>query len=182
MHSVVPNLTEQDCVVLDSTAVSCSGLDGTGLGWAVRIALLCTALYWTRLDFCWPIWTWAMLDINVLSWKGMYGIGWERTELNGTGVDWTDTDFTRWTGQEYTSAEWTGLDWVGQHFRGLNWMALHFTGQECLSLSLNSPDFTRLHHSTLDWTGKYHTGQSAHCTSLDWSAPNCIARFQMKLI
>ena len=29
---IVPNLTEQDCVVLDSTAVSCSGLDGTGLG------------------------------------------------------------------------------------------------------------------------------------------------------
>ena len=38
--------------MLDSTAVSCSGLDGTGRDWAelLRIALLCTALDWTRLD------------------------------------------------------------------------------------------------------------------------------------
>ena len=51
MHLVVPNLTEQDCVVLDSTAVSCSGLGGTGRDWAelLRIALLCTAIDWTRL-------------------------------------------------------------------------------------------------------------------------------------
>ena len=110
------------------------------------------------------------LDENEQNWTGREWIG--RTQTSLGGLD---------TGQEYTSAEWTGLDWVWQHFRGLNWMALHFTGQECLSLSLNSPDFTRLHYSTLDWTGKYHTGQSAHCTSLDWSAPNCIARFQMKL-
>ena len=54
MHLVVPNLTEQDCVVLDSTAVSCSGLGGTGRDWAeqLRIVLLCTALDWTRLDYC----------------------------------------------------------------------------------------------------------------------------------
>ena len=29
MHLVVPNLTEQDCVVLDSTVVSCSELNET---------------------------------------------------------------------------------------------------------------------------------------------------------
>ena len=44
MHLVVPSLTEQDCVVLDSAAISCSGLDGTGLAELLRIALLCTAL------------------------------------------------------------------------------------------------------------------------------------------
>ena len=31
MHLAVPNLTEQDCVVLDSTAVSCPRVDETGL-------------------------------------------------------------------------------------------------------------------------------------------------------
>ena len=53
---------------------------------------------------------------------------------------------------------------------------MYLIGLEGLSLSLPSPDCT-----TLNWTGKYHTGQSVHCTSLDWSAPKCIARFQMKL-
>ena len=42
MHLVVPNLTEQDCVVLDSTAISCPGVDETGLGWAV---IDCTVLH-----------------------------------------------------------------------------------------------------------------------------------------
>ena len=32
MHLVVPSLTEQDCVVVDSAAISCSGLDRMGLG------------------------------------------------------------------------------------------------------------------------------------------------------
>ena len=32
MHLVVPNLIEQDCVVLDSTAISCSGMDETEMG------------------------------------------------------------------------------------------------------------------------------------------------------
>ena len=47
MHLVVPNLTEQDCVVLDSTAVSCSGLNGTRLS---CYGLHCSALYLTGLD------------------------------------------------------------------------------------------------------------------------------------
>ena len=51
MHLAVPNLTEQDCVVLDSTAVSCSQLDETEMAEVLRIALLCTALDWTRLDY-----------------------------------------------------------------------------------------------------------------------------------
>ena len=32
MHLVVPSSTEQDCVVVDSAAISCSGLDRMGLG------------------------------------------------------------------------------------------------------------------------------------------------------
>ena len=47
MHLVVPNLTEQDCVVLDSTAVSCSGLDGTR---PRCYGLHCSALHLTGLD------------------------------------------------------------------------------------------------------------------------------------
>ena len=53
---VVPNLIEQDCVVLDSTAVSCSGLEGTGRDGAelLRIALLFTALDSTAVDLYRP--------------------------------------------------------------------------------------------------------------------------------
>ena len=47
MHLVVPNLIEQDCVVLDSTAVSCSGLDGTR---PRCYGLHCSALHLTGLD------------------------------------------------------------------------------------------------------------------------------------
>ena len=54
---VVPNLTEQDCVVLDSTAVSCSGLEGTGREGTGRdgtglscYGLHCSALHLTGLD------------------------------------------------------------------------------------------------------------------------------------
>ena len=50
MHLVVPSLTEQDCVGLDSAAISCSGLDGWDWAELLRIALLCTSLDWTRLD------------------------------------------------------------------------------------------------------------------------------------
>ena len=52
MHLVVPSLTEQDCVVLDSTAVSCSGLNGTGqdeTGLSCY-GLHCSALHFTGLD------------------------------------------------------------------------------------------------------------------------------------
>ena len=57
MHLVVPSSTEQDYVVLDSTAVSCSGLNGTGQD---KTELSCYTLYnllqivldWTRLDCC----------------------------------------------------------------------------------------------------------------------------------
>ena len=57
MHLVVPSSTKQDYVVLDSTAVSCSGLNGTGQD---KTELSCYTLYnllqivldWTRLDCC----------------------------------------------------------------------------------------------------------------------------------
>ena len=52
MHLVVPNLTEQDCVVLDSTAVSCSRLDEIEMSRGVTdcTALHCTALHFRVLD------------------------------------------------------------------------------------------------------------------------------------
>ena len=52
MHLVVPNLTEQDCVVPDSTATSCSGLDGTGRdGTGLSCyGLHCSALHLTGID------------------------------------------------------------------------------------------------------------------------------------
>ena len=122
MHVVVPNSTEQDCVVLDSVAISCSGQDWTGRDWAElsRIALLNTALDWTRLYCYWLIWTWATMDLNVLGWKGM---DWNWTGTNSIGLDWTGRAQIPRNGLDRTSVEWTGLDWAGQRFRRLNWTA-----------------------------------------------------------
>ena len=52
MHLVVPSLAEQDWVVLDSTAVGCSGLNGTGQdGTGLSCyGLHCSALHLTGLD------------------------------------------------------------------------------------------------------------------------------------
>ena len=72
MHLAVPNLTEQDCIVLDSTAVSCSGLYGTGLGRAATdcTVLYCSALHLTVLDS-------SAVDLNGpgLCWIEMYLAG-----------------------------------------------------------------------------------------------------------
>ena len=67
MHLVVPNLTEQGCVVVDSTVVSCIRRDGTGQS---CYGLHCSALHLTGLDSTAVdlYGTWAMLDLNVLSW------------------------------------------------------------------------------------------------------------------
>ena len=158
MHLVVPSLTEQDCVVLDSAAISCSGLDGTGLAELLRIALLCTALDWTRLDCYWLIWTWATLDLNILSWEGMNGIRRERTGLDWTarqrsGPDWTELDSTSegWTARHCTSLDWTVLVWA--------WLQQ-----------------TAIHCTTQDWIGKYHTQQWLYlarliCTKLHSTFP-----------
>ena len=121
MHVVVPRSTEQDCVVLDSVAISCSGLDGTGLGWAVRIALLCTALDWTRLDCHWLIWTWATLDWNVLSWKGM---NWNWTGTNRIGLDGTGLDGRRFHWMDWTTRQWSGLDWTEPDSTSEDWIGL----------------------------------------------------------
>ena len=110
MHLVVPNLTEQDCVVLDSTAVSCSRLDETEMSRGVTdctalhcTALHCTALQCTRLNCCWLIWTWAIVDWNVLRWKRMNGIGRKRIDLSGTELDWKGRD-----GNRLHLMDWTG--------------------------------------------------------------------------
>ena len=51
-HYVVPNLTKQDSIALDSTAFGCSGLDGTGRVWAelTSYGLHCSALHLTGLE------------------------------------------------------------------------------------------------------------------------------------
>ena len=99
MQLVVLNLTEQDCVVLDSK--DWSGRDGTEL---LRIALLCTAMDCTRIDCCWVICIWALLDWNVLSWNGINGIGRERTKL--------DFPKHRLHSVDWTARQRSGLDWT----------------------------------------------------------------------
>ena len=150
---VVPNLTEQDCVVLDSTAVSCSGLNGTGqdeTGLSCY-GLHCSALHFTGLDstavdlygpgLCW-------IEMN-LAGREWIGIGRDGTGLDGRRFHWMD-----WTARQW---EWSGLDWAGQHFRILKWTALHFTGPDCLRLTLTSPDCTTLHYPGLNWKVPYRT-------------------------
>ena len=85
MHLVVPCLTEQDCVVLDSTAVSCSGLNGTGqdeTGLSCY-GLHCSALHFTGLDS-------TAFDLYGpgLCWIEMHLAGreWIGIRLNGTGL------------------------------------------------------------------------------------------------
>ena len=104
MHLVVPSLTEQDCVVVDSTAVSCPWLNGTGRDWAelLQITLLCTALHWTSFDCNWLIWTWAMLD-------QMYLVGREWIEIR---LDGTELAQNPLNVLDRTSVEWSGLDWT----------------------------------------------------------------------
>ena len=154
MHVVVPNSTEQDCVVLDSVAISCSGQDWTGRDWAElsRIALLNTALDWTRLYCYWLIWTWATMDLNVLGWKGM---DWNWTGTNSIGLDWTGADSTEWTGPHVSGVDRTGLSRTALQKTELDGM--HFTGLDCLTLSLTSLDCTTLHYPGLNWKVPYRT-------------------------
>ena len=161
MHVIVANSTEQDCVVLDWVAISCSGRDWTGRDWAElsRIALLNTALDWTRLYCYWLIWTWATLDLNVLGWEGM---NWNWTGTISIGLDGT--------GLDRASVGWTGLEWAGERFRWLNWTALYFTGLDCLSLSLTSADCNILHQPGLNWKVPYRTapGTAFHVSKWNW--------------
>ena len=104
MHLVVPSLTEQDCVVVDSTAVSCpwlngTGRDGTGLS---CYGLHFSALHWTSFDCNWLIWTWAMLDQMYLAGRKWIEIRLDGTELAQNPLNVLDR----------TSVEWSGLDWT----------------------------------------------------------------------
>ena len=145
-----------------------------GRDWAelLRIALLCTALDWNTLDCYWLIWTWPTLDWNVLSWKGM---NWNWTGTNRIGLDgrrFLRMDWTarQWSGPDWTEPDSASGDWTGRH-------ALHWTW-----LSYSELDFIGLYYTALPWIELESTIQDSHCTSLDWSTPNCIRRIQMKLI
>ena len=99
MHLVVPSLTEQDCVVLDSTAVSCSGLNGTGqdeTGLSCY-GLHCSALHFTGLDS-----TAVDLYGPGLCWIEMYLAGRERI---GIRLDETGLAQIPLNGLDHTSVE-----------------------------------------------------------------------------
>ena len=69
MHLAVPNLTEQGCIVVDSTAVSCFGWDGTGQS---CYGLHCSALHLTGLDCSglpelqWSRWQYINLNLTYM--------------------------------------------------------------------------------------------------------------------
>ena len=127
----------------------------------LRIALLCTALDWTRLDCCWLIWTWAMLETerNVLSWKEM--------NWNWTGQDWTGRAQISLNGLDRTSVEWTGLDWTGlSRTTSEDWTGRHCTSSDWTVVVWAWLRQTALHCTTLDWTGKYYKGPSLQLARL----------------
>ena len=91
----------------------------------------------------------------MLSWNAFHWKG-----LNWIGREWTGSNGTPLNGLDRTKVAGlhrTGLDYTSVDGTGLDWTALHFTGLDCLSLT------------------------TLYCTPPDWSAPNCIARLQMKL-
>ena len=127
------------------------------MSWAelLRIALLCSVLDWTRIDCSWLI----------------MGPGPCRIEMHLTRRDWIELDgILNRIGREWTTSGWTPLnwldrfkvDWTAKDWTTRQWTVLDLTGQHC-----TSPDCLSL--TTL------------HYTPPDWSAPNCIARLQMKL-
>ena len=151
MHLAVPNLSEQDCVVLDSTAVSCSQLDETEMAEVLRIALLCTALDWTRLDY--PRLKCTYVEGNDWNWTGT-----NRFEREGTGLDWTGRDQTPLNGLDRIKLDWStrqrsGLDWTGLSRTAFQKTGVDGTVPNWTGLSLPELDFTRLHYT--------------HCTTLD---------------
>ena len=114
---IVPNLTEQDCVVLHSTAVSCSGLDGTGLGWAVKdcTALHCTALDGldsTAVDLYGPGLCWVEMYLAGREWKELDGkeqnwMAWGSTEQAQTPLDRLDRNKLDWSARQRSGMDWT---------------------------------------------------------------------------
>ena len=149
MHLVVPNLTEQNCVVLDSTAVSCSGRDGTGQScYGLHYsALHLTGLDSTAVDLYGPGLCWRLNEMYLAGRKWI-----------GIGLDGTGPDGRRFHWMDWTARQWSGLDWTEpDHFRRLNWTALYFIGLDCRSLSLTSPDCTTLHYPGLNWKVLYRT-------------------------
>ena len=170
MHLVVPNLTEQDCVVLDSTAVSSSGLDETEMDWGVTdcTALYCTWLDWTRLlltymDLGYPRLKFSKVEVNEWNWMGT-----NRFERDGNRLHLNDWTGLNWTGVHVSGVAWTGLDWTEPDSISEDW-----TGR-----SLPEFHFTRLHYTAL-YRRKvpYRTVSSLHlarlmCTELQCTFPN----------
>ena len=104
MHLVVPNLTEQDCVVLDSTAVSCSPLDETEMSRDVTdcTAVQCASLYQTRL-----LLTRMDLGHPRLKCTQVEGNEWNWTEKNRIEQDGTGPEVAGLTGRDGTGTDST---------------------------------------------------------------------------
>ena len=158
MHLVVPNLTEQNCVVLDSTAVSCSGRDGTGQScYGLHYsALHLTGLDSTAVDLYGPGLCWRLIEMYLAGRKWI-GIG-----LDGTGPDGRRFHWMDWTARQWSGLDWTGLsrttseDWTGRHCTSSDWTVVVWAWLRQ----------TALHCTTLDWTGKYYTGPSLQLARL----------------
>ena len=58
----------------------------------------------------------------------MNGIGRERIDFNGTGLDWTGRD-----GNRLHIMDWTGLNWTGVHVSGVDWTGLDWTEPDIIS-------------------------------------------------
>ena len=89
----------------------------------------------------------------------MTGIGRERIDLNGTGLDWAGREQTPLNRLDRIKLDWStpSADWTG--------------------LSLAEFDFSRLHYPRLNWKVPYRIVSSLHlarliCTELHCTFPN----------
>ena len=117
----------------------------------------------------------------------MTGIGRERIDLNGTGLDWAGREQTPINRLDRIKLDWStrrrsGLDWTGLSRTAFQKTELDGTVRNWNGLSLPEFDFSRLHYTTLhyprlNWKVPYRIVSSLHlarliCTELHCTFPN----------
>ena len=100
----------------------------------------------------------------------MNGIGRERIDLNGKGLDRTGREQTLLDGLDRIKLKWSkrqrsGLDWTGLSRTAFQKTELDGTVPNWTGLSLPEFHFTRLHYTALPWIEPESTIQDSQFTA-----------------
>ena len=100
----------------------------------------------------------------------MTGIGRERIDLNGTGLDWAGREQTPLNRLDRIKLDWStrrrsGLDWTGLSRTAFQKTELDGTVPNWTGLSLPEFHFTRLHYTALPWIELESTIQDSQFTA-----------------